>query len=948
MICRQDTATGFGSISGIRDVYGSDADGQDTLTGDTQNNTFYVGTWGELDGDAGRKHTIDGGDGSDTVSFLTYTAADFAITADLSNSTVTHDKSGGTTLTVADLTGIENLTGGAGNDTLIGDALANILNGGAGNDTLQGGEGNDTYAFDSGFGEDTITEQLNQGTDRLDFSGVSEDLVFNNGRTSLDPANPPAAADLLNPVNPAHAEAEADLATALGRNVEITAGANKVTADFNVEKFDGVKETDRLFQANVILTTDVQNDILSGLEALKSLVNGLSAGYSDFTNLLALQLPLVNGTLADLLKDSGDVSVDFATVIGAELQTRIDALRTLFWGSDTATVNDGNTSNTDAVLALTDSSGNALFRISDNTRLLEFATTLDLFEGTRSLGLDLGGTLSAIPGLKVDLNPDVTAKATFDFAFGVIPSDPADPANNLEFHVADPTLNLTVSLQDTAINAALDFGLVAASIDDGSLAMTLDLGIGAEGDLSKTVIENTVTNGTYDSLFKLQTSKDTGITAELPIDVDTSGLGIDIPSLPTITLATPEFPEFPSLSELTNLFGDLDWSLPDLSELLDLSAISMDQLFSMLRSGLNYLVSNFDFDIQIPGLGISLDDIFKNIPGLDLGLQDFLNKLLDPLNNFDLSLGLQGLEDWLNAQLAKLLPSFPTLALPQFDFEWDGFNLDIDFDFDLGLNDLLAALSLDPLSLDFDLDLSALTSFLNLPLNFDPVELGITLDSSAKLFADAELDINFELDLAVQEYAKRVLTNKGTSGIDLLDFAFIGDDTQISVDVSAGAEDIDVEASLSISDSLPDIGFWIEDGIAVIQAAAVIALPQVSNGRYQLSGFNVSNFSIDAGGSAAIDLPMFLGTNSLPLGGSENDLNGDGIADNVLHAGFDFSTSGLSNIETVAPNFSGFNLIAFLNDPATILAGLEGMFGSIKNMMASQLVGWVCRLSAMC
>ncbi|MCV6613177.1 MAG: DUF4347 domain-containing protein [Amphritea sp.] len=917
-----DSATGFGSLSGIRDVYGSDADGQDSLTGDDQDNTFYVGTWGELDGDASRQHTIDGGGGSDTVSFLNFSASDFDITADLSTGEATYD---GTGEVIAGLTAIENLTGGAGDDTLIGDLLANILNGGAGDDTLRGGEGDDIYAFDSGFGLDTIEEQLDEGTDRLDFTGVNEELTFNNGRVNQDPTV---------------TEPEVDLATALGRAVTVTDGSNTLTADFNVEKFDGVKDTDKLFQSNVTLTTDVQDDILSGLEALKSLVDGLSAGYSEFADLLALQLPLVNSTLADLLKDGSDVPVDFATVIGTELQTRIDALRTLFWGADpTATANDGNTTNTDAVLALTDGNGDPLFRISENTRLLEFATTLELFEGTKSLGLDLGGTLSAIPGLNVDLNPDVTARATFDFAFGVIPADPADPANNLEFHVADPSLNLLVSLQDTAINAALDFGLVAASIDDGSLAMTIDLGLGAEGDLSQTVIEDTVTNGTYDSLFSLKTGAETGITAELPIDVDTSGLGIDIPALPTITLATPEFPEFPSLSELADLFGDLDWSLPDLSDLLDLSAISMDQLFSMLRSGLNYLVSNFDFDMQIPGLGISLDDIFKNIPGLDLGLQDFLNKLLDPLNSFDLSLGLQGLEDWLNAELARLLPGFPALALPQFDFEWDGFNLDIDFDFDLGLNDLLAALSLDPLSLDFDLDLSALTSFLNLPANFDPAKLGLTLDSSAQLFVDAELDIDFELDLAVQEYAKAVLANKGTSGIDLLDYAFIGDDTQIGVEASAGANDIDVEASLSISDSLPDIGFWIEDGIAVIQAAAVVALPQVSNGRYQLSGFNVSNFSIDAGGSAALDLPMFLGTNSLPMGGSEDDLNGDGIADNVLHAGFDFDTSGLTSPEVIAPNFAGFNLIAFLNDPATILAGLEGMFGSIKSMMADQLGG---------
>src|SRR6185436_6186669 len=44
----------------------------------------------------------------------------------------------------------ENVTGGSGNDSLIGDTLANILNGGAGNDRLKGQAGNDTLIGGSG------------------------------------------------------------------------------------------------------------------------------------------------------------------------------------------------------------------------------------------------------------------------------------------------------------------------------------------------------------------------------------------------------------------------------------------------------------------------------------------------------------------------------------------------------------------------------------------------------------------------------------------------------------------------------------------------------------------------------------------------------------------------------------------------------------------------------
>ena len=45
---------------------------------------------------------------------------------------------------------IENAIGGSGNDTLIGNAIANNLNGGDGNDTLIGGAGNDTIVGGSG------------------------------------------------------------------------------------------------------------------------------------------------------------------------------------------------------------------------------------------------------------------------------------------------------------------------------------------------------------------------------------------------------------------------------------------------------------------------------------------------------------------------------------------------------------------------------------------------------------------------------------------------------------------------------------------------------------------------------------------------------------------------------------------------------------------------------
>ena len=83
-------------------------------------------------------------DGTDT---LTYAGTTTDVVVDLST---------GAASGLASIAGIENVTGGSGNDTLAGDALANSLAGGGGNDrfvaaandgndSLSGGTGIDTY-----------------------------------------------------------------------------------------------------------------------------------------------------------------------------------------------------------------------------------------------------------------------------------------------------------------------------------------------------------------------------------------------------------------------------------------------------------------------------------------------------------------------------------------------------------------------------------------------------------------------------------------------------------------------------------------------------------------------------------------------------------------------------------------------------------------------------------
>ena len=88
-------------------------------------------------------------------------------------------------------TDIEDVTGGAGNDTITGDLRDNILDGGAGNDvvsggrgadTLTGGPGNDTLS--GGDGDDTLDETAPaDGSDVLS-GGDGSDTVDYSGRTA--------------------------------------------------------------------------------------------------------------------------------------------------------------------------------------------------------------------------------------------------------------------------------------------------------------------------------------------------------------------------------------------------------------------------------------------------------------------------------------------------------------------------------------------------------------------------------------------------------------------------------------------------------------------------------------------------------------------------------------------------------------------------------------------
>ena len=145
--------------------------GRDALYGDAGNNNMS-GAGGDdtLQGRSGND-TLDGGAGVNTLSYTDRTAG-IGVTVDLSSA----PNNGFTEVRIGDeidkVKNFANVVGGAGNDSLTGNALDNKLEGGEGADALVGLIGADSLF--GGLGDDTLAG--GEGADVLD-GGEGQDLA---------------------------------------------------------------------------------------------------------------------------------------------------------------------------------------------------------------------------------------------------------------------------------------------------------------------------------------------------------------------------------------------------------------------------------------------------------------------------------------------------------------------------------------------------------------------------------------------------------------------------------------------------------------------------------------------------------------------------------------------------------------------------------------------------
>ncbi|MFC7540468.1 calcium-binding protein [Siccirubricoccus deserti] len=155
------------------------------LNGGLGNDTIIAG--------AGGNDMLDGGEGEDLVDYRFATTNVVLTLGDLGDGSATVGADTSTLIAVEHVVGSgfgdtlagnslgnfifggagdDSLAGGGGNDTLLGSDGSDSLNGGVGDDVLTGGDGADYFYFQSGDGNDYITD-FTIGVDKLVLSEAS-------------------------------------------------------------------------------------------------------------------------------------------------------------------------------------------------------------------------------------------------------------------------------------------------------------------------------------------------------------------------------------------------------------------------------------------------------------------------------------------------------------------------------------------------------------------------------------------------------------------------------------------------------------------------------------------------------------------------------------------------------------------------------------------------------
>ncbi|HYC99276.1 calcium-binding protein [Brevundimonas sp.] len=273
-------------ISGFGVQYGMGGD--DVLAGGTLVDTLIGGAGND---------TLNGGANFDTASYIDAASGVF-VTLDQAQPMATDDGDGG----VDTLNGIENITGSAFNDVLIGDAGANALTGGTGADVLIGLAGNDRLVGGTG-----AANQMQGGLgDDLYVVSVLSDTVYELAGEGQDTVETALAAYTLRENLEGLRFTGAGAFTGTGN-----AGANSLFGGAGVDTLNAAAGDDSLFGA-------VGNDVLRGGAGNDRLDGGGQADTADYAAVGAgVTVSIANGRASNDGEGGQDILVDIENILGS-------------------------------------------------------------------------------------------------------------------------------------------------------------------------------------------------------------------------------------------------------------------------------------------------------------------------------------------------------------------------------------------------------------------------------------------------------------------------------------------------------------------------------------------------------------------------------------------------------------------------------------------------------
>jgi Ca2+-binding RTX toxin-like protein len=251
---------------------------------------------------------VNGGAGNDTIKG---NAAGNMLRGNLGNDSLV-GRNGGDTL-FGDTHNLSAVPSAGGNDALEGDVGDDQLYGEAGNDTMTGGAGDNTWLFFpvNGNETDVVACDDGTGTNTLDFTGVGDDKTVNLGNDTPNNLASHTNGGSTRTVKTAAAGQAANIA-----NVLADGGKDNITGNSRPNTISSGQGDDILDGAggNDVLSSGPDNDILTSGEGSDTLSGGTGDDTYRFGPAQADQTDtIVESDLAALSKDELDFSTLLAT-----------------------------------------------------------------------------------------------------------------------------------------------------------------------------------------------------------------------------------------------------------------------------------------------------------------------------------------------------------------------------------------------------------------------------------------------------------------------------------------------------------------------------------------------------------------------------------------------------------------------------------------------------------